>query len=510
LLSKIKSALNFGMNSELVDVEVDISFGIPGITIVGLASKAVDEAKDRVKSAIKNSGLEFPNKKITINLAPADLVKEGPGFDLPISLGILAASGQVESNILKSSMVFGELSLDGNIRPVSGLISHAILAKEIGMEYLVVPKENFSEINLIPGLKVLVYENLSDLVLSLNGVKNLDVIETKGFNDLEYGRITKYDLDFSYIKGQENAKRCLEIAAAGGHNVLFSGPPGSGKTLLSRTFPSILPPLSVDEMIEVTKIYSISGMLDEKNPFVGKRPFRSPHHTISYAAMVGGGKIPKPGEISLAHRGVLFLDELPEFPRQVLEALRQPLEDKIVTISRSQGSVTFPANFSLISAMNPCPCGYSTDPKKNCTCSASSIIKYRKRISGPLLDRIDMFCEVPRVEYEKLKLLNDGEPSEKILERVLIAREIQEKRFAETRIKYNSEMTGKEIKKFIKLDEKSENLLKQAVSSLSLSARTYFKVIRMARTIADLDKSEDITLNHIAESLQYRQRVLES
>lgn len=502
MLSRVYAGTTLGLDGVLIDVEVDVaSMGLPTLTIVGLPDKAVDEAKDRVRTAIVNSGYEMPDSRITVNLAPADLPKEGSCFDLPIAIGILVASGMVEKEILKTSLFVGELSLEGQIRRVPGVISITQIAKERGLENIFFPQENIEEALLVDGITHYSVKNLVDVILHLNKVKLLTASERIDKPSLDEG--AAYDFDFAQVKGQEQAKRALEIAAAGFHNIHLKGPPGAGKTMLSRAFPSILPALSQEEILEITKIYSIVGLLGG-DKLISARPFRAPHHTTSRIGLIGGGGSPKPGEISLAHRGVLFLDELPEFPRSVLESLRQPLEDGKVTVSRASGSLTFPARFLLIAASNPCPCGYFGHPRKSCKCMPGAILRYRKRLSGPLLDRIDLHIDVPPVEEGKLVHKDDAESSKLIRGRVVRAYSKQKKRFGNSSISSNSQMGPAEIKKHCRVSIDGAALLKQAIIRLSLSARSYFKIIKIAQTIADLSSRDNIESSHIAEALQYR------
>jgi len=503
MLAKVISCAVVGLEGAIVEVEVDISPGLPSFTIVGLPDAAVQEARERVRAAIRNSGCTFPMKRVVVNLAPADLKKAGPAYDLPIAVGILLSSEQIYADV-SQAILLGELSLDGSLRHTNGVLPMVALAYKEGFSTIIVPDADAREASLVEGTKITPMTSLSQLASYFRG--EIPVPEYKPDEGEDYTPPAPATTDLAYIKGQEHVKRALEVAAAGGHNIIMCGPPGSGKTLLARSLPSILPPMTTEEALEVTKIYSVCGHLPSDTSLIRQRPFRSPHYTISNAGLVGGGHWPKPGEISLSHHGVLFLDELPEFGHAVLEVLRQPVEDKVVTISRAQGSVTFPANFMLVGAMNPCPCGYYGDPFRQCTCPPSLISRYQRRISGPFIDRVDIFVEVPHIDYEKLADDRLGEKSDKARARVKAACSIQQKRFQGIKLACNSEMTPTEVREFCQLEESGHSPLKAAMKQLYLSARAFHRILKLARTIADLEDTDIIKAHHLAEAIQYRPR----
>lgn len=504
MLSKVLSASIIGIDAHTVEVEVDItSRGLPHFSMVGLPDAAVKESRDRVRAALKNIGFHFPLKQITVNLAPADLKKEGSSFDLPIAIGIIVAEGILELSSIEGYIFTGELSLNGTIKPVRGALSMAMKARDLNLKGLIIPADNASEAAVVKGVPVFGLKSLPEVIEFFKDGNNRIPFEIDLQRAMQENSV--YEDDFIEVKGQEHAKRAFEVAAAGGHNVLMIGPPGSGKTMLAKRLSTILPGMTFDEALETTRIHSVAGLLREGQSLLGVRPFRSPHHTISDVALIGGGQFPKPGEVSLSHNGVLFLDELPEFKRNVLEVLRQPLENEEVTVSRAVASITYPASFMLVSAMNPCPCGYFGDHRHQCTCTHGQIHRYRHRVSGPLLDRIDIHIEVPAVPYKELSNEYSGERSEDIRKRAVAARDIQLERFKnDKKIYSNGQMKTRHIKKYCKLRPDAQSLLDTAMQKLGLSARAYTRILKLSRTIADLEASEDIQSQHVSEAIQYR------
>ena len=503
MLAKVFSGAVYGVDAFPVEIEVNAGHGEPKVVVVGLPDTAVKESSDRVWTALLNSGFAPPIGRTTINLAPADIKKEGPSFDLPIALGMLAATEAIPAEVLEHFCVIGELALSGEVRRVRGVLPIALMARGQHYKGVLVPPDNTEEAAVVEGLPVYPVRNLREAADFIAG--KFAIPPTRVDSNDFFMSHAIYDEDYSDVKGQESAKRAIEVSVAGGHNLLAIGPPGTGKSMLAKRVPSILPPLTLDEALETTKIHSISGSLPPHQPLVARRPFRTPHHTISDAGLLGGGTHPMPGEVSLAHHGVLFLDELPEFHRNVLEVMRQPLEDGKVTIARAAASVTFPCQFMLVAAMNPCPCGYYGDTKKDCRCSPNTIARYRSKISGPLLDRMDIQIEVPSVSYQDLSSLGKGESSEVIRHRVVAARQIQQERFKHLRaVKCNAQMRSKEIQKYCQLEEGPQALLKMAINELNFSARAYDRILKVARTIADLAASGPITEEHISEAIQYR------
>ena len=502
MLARVLSSAVMGIDAYIVEVELDISDGLPFFATVGLPDSAVKESRERVTAAIKNSGFYFPPSRITANLAPADVRKEGSAFDLSIALGVMAATGQIQTDNFEKLLILGELALDGSIRSVHGCLPMAAIAKENQLKGVILPKANAKEAAVIDDLEVYPVESLQEAVEHLNGQRTIppfqyDIREA-------FDQQSEHPVDFVDVKGQEHVKRAIEVAAAGGHNLIMIGPPGSGKTMIAKRIPTILPDMTLEEALETTKIHSIMGLLGNDVPLIATRPYRSPHHTISDAGLIGGGKFPRPGEVSLSHHGVLFLDELPEFRKNVLEVMRQPLEDGQVAIARAAASYTYPANFMLVAAMNPCPCGFFGDPNRECRCSRQQIQNYISRISGPLLDRIDLQVEVPAVKYRDLASDFAGEPSASIRERVQRARHLQQERFTQAQIYCNANMESRHLREFCKVEDAAQELLRVAITQLGLSARAYDRILKVARTIADLAASPTIEAEHVSEAIQYR------